>query len=230
MVSSWTDEIISAHVKDVSFADVGGLWGLVNEKITVAVQAGCRAATMIDIMPTNHRSWTEFDQRARSMGVTGYKKLQGNVDDLTLPDKAGTFDFVHCSGVIYHVPNPLHTLACLRALTNRFLLLASMTVPQQMNTEAGELSFAGGRTIFLPALDASTKRVLAHHFRALSINLAGITDDQYPWTSLAAYGPWWWLWTKETLAVMMQSTGFRVLDTRETWKGRAHAVFCERTV
>ena len=88
MVSSWTDEIISAHVKDVSFADVGGLWGLVNEKITVAVQAGCRAATMIDIMPTNHRSWTEFDQRARSMGVTGYKKLQGNVDDLTLPDKA----------------------------------------------------------------------------------------------------------------------------------------------
>jgi Methyltransferase domain len=228
MVPNWTDEVISSHVKDASFADVGGLWGLINEKITVAVKAGCQAATMIDIMPIGHQSWTEFDQRARSMGVTRYKKLQGNVDDPTLAEKAGTFDFVHCSGVIYHVPNPLYTLARLHALTRRFLVLVSMTVPQSVHTEMGEISFAGGRTIFLPSVDAPTKELLAQHFRALSINLAGITDDQYPWTSLAAYGPWWWLWTVDTLSVMVRSTGFRVLDTQETWQGRAHAVFCEK--
>src|SRR5260370_15450055 len=123
MVAGWVDEIISSHVKDASFADVGGLWGLVNEKITVAVNAGCRAATMIDIAPINHRLWSEFDQRARSVGVTEYRKLQGNVNDPVLLDKTGTFDFVHCSGVIYHVPSPLHTLACLHALTSRYLLL-----------------------------------------------------------------------------------------------------------
>jgi hypothetical protein len=228
MVANWVDEIISSHVKEASFADLGGLWGLVNEKVTVAVKARCRAATMIDIMPINHRSWTEFDQRARSMGVTGYRKLQGNVDDPTLADKAGTFDFIHCSGVIYHVPNPLYTLTRLHALTSRFLLLVSMTVPQRILTEAGEISFAGGRTVFLPAVDAPTKEVLAQHFRALGINLAGISDDQYPWTSVSAYGPWWWLWTQATLSVMLRSTGFKILEACETWAGRAHGLLCEK--
>jgi hypothetical protein len=228
MDAQWADEMISSHVKDASFADVGGLWGLVNEKITVAVKAGCQAATMIDIMPINHESWTEFDQRAISMGMTDYRKLQGNVDDPTLSNKAGTFDFVHCSGVIYHVPNPLHTLSCLRALTSRYLLLASMTVPRRITTNAGEISFVGGRTIFLPAIDAATKEILAEHFGALGISLAGVSDDQYPWTSVFSYGPWWWLWTEDTLSAMLRLTGFRVLETRETWVGRAHGFLCER--
>ena len=228
MVVQWADEIINSHVKEASFADIGGLWGLVNEKITVAVKAGCRAATMIDITPINHQLWSQFEERALSVGVTKYRKLQGNVDDPALLDKSGTFDFIHCSGVIYHVPNPLHTLARLHALTSRYLLLVSMTVPQQIVTDAGELSFAGGRTVFLPAVDAPTKEILAGHFHILGINLAGISDNRYPWTSLSAYGPWWWLWAEDTLSVMLRSTGFRVAEVRETWKGRAHSFLCEK--
>jgi hypothetical protein len=228
MVDVWANQIITSHVRDSRFADVGGLWGLINEKITVAVKAGCRAATMIDFMPMKHQSWSEFDRHAKSLGVAEYRKFLGNIDDPNLPDKVGTFDFVHCSGVIYHVPNPLHTLSRLYALTERFLFLGSMTVPTHVHTSAGEISFAGGRTVFLPAVDTPTKEILAEHFRALGIKLTGITDDQYPWTSLLAYGPWWWLWTEETLAVMARSSGFRILEIRETWRGRAHAVFCEK--
>src|SRR5260370_5500133 len=228
MVARWADEIISSRVKDANFADIGGMWGLVNEKITVAVKAGCRAATMIDIMPINHRIWGECAQRAQSAGVTEYRKLQGNVDDPALPDKGGTFDFIYCSGVIYHVPIPLHTLACLHALTGRFLLLASMTVPQRIITDAGEMSFGGGRTVFLPAVDPPTKKILGEYFLTLGIHLAGISDDQNPWTSLYAYGPWWWLWTENTLSVMLRSAGFRVIEARETWKGRAHGLLCEK--
>src|SRR5207245_2246771 len=172
MTIQWADEVINSHVKGATFADVGGLWGLLNEKITVAVRAGCRSATMIDITPIGHRFWTDFDQHARSAGVQEYKKVQGNLDDPALPNKAGTFDFVYCSGVIYHVPNPIYTLVRLYELTNRFLLLGSMTVPERITTEAGEISFSGGRTVFLPALDMPTKEVLAKHFRALGINLA----------------------------------------------------------
>ncbi len=228
MLVQWADEIITSHAKDASFADIGGLWGLVNEKITVAVKAGCRAATMIDIAPINDQLWSQFEERALSVGVTKYRKLQGNVDDLALLDKSGTFDFIHCSGVIYHVPNPLHTLARLHALTSRYLLLVSMTVPRQILTHAGELSFAGGRTVFLPAVDAPTKKILSEHFRALGINVAGISDDRYPWTSLSAYGPWWWLWAEDTLSAMLRSTGFQVAEARETWKGRAHGFLCEK--
>jgi Methyltransferase domain len=228
MAVNWADEVIGSHVKGVSFADIGGLWGLVNEKITVAVKAGCRTATMIDMQPSNHRLWEDFDQRAKSAGVTDYQKLQGNLDDPTLSDSAGTFDFVHCSGVIYHVPNPLYTLARLHELTRRYLLLVSMTVPQRISTAIGEVSFTGGRTVFLPAVDTLTKAILAHHFKSLGINLSGISDDQYPWASLSAYGPWWWLWTPDTLCKMLQITGFRVIETCETWVGRAHGLLCEK--
>jgi len=228
MIANWANEMIGSHVKDASFADIGGLWGVVNEKITVAVNSGCRSATMIDIMPIDHPIWSEFDVRARAAGITEYRKLQGNIDDPALSDRAGTFDFIHCSGVIYHVPNPLHTLARLHSLTRRFLLLVSMTVPERIRGDAGEISFAGGRTVFLPAVDAPTKEVLAGYFQTLGIKLAGITDDEYPWKSLSAYGPWWWLWTKDTLAAMARSAGFRVIEARETWEGRAHGVLCEK--
>src|SRR5262249_50045957 len=129
--------------KGAPFANVGGLWGLVNEKITVAVEAGCGSATMIDITPINHQFWRDFERRALSVGVTEYRKIQGNFDDPALPNRAGTFDFVYCSGVIYHVPNP-HTLARLHALTRQGSLLDSMTVLQPIHTEAVEMSFAGG--------------------------------------------------------------------------------------
>jgi hypothetical protein len=228
MVARWADEVIASYVKGGSFADVGGLWGLVNEKITVAVKAGCHTATMIDMTPMGHRFWNDFDERAKSAGVTEYRKLQGNLDDPALSDKAGTFDFVYCSGIIYHVPNPLYTLTRLHALTTRKLLLVSMTVPERVVTDVGDISFAGGRTVFLPAVDESTKEILARYFQALGINLAGISDDQNPWTSLSAYGPWWWLWTPDTLSAMLRSTGFRVLETRETWAGRAHGLLCEK--
>ena len=76
MVVQWADEIINSHVRDARLADIGGLWGLVNEKITVAVEAGCRAATMIDIAPINHRLWSHFEERALSMGVTKYQNYR----------------------------------------------------------------------------------------------------------------------------------------------------------
>ena len=228
MSVKWADEVIGSHVKGASFADIGGLWGLVNEKITVAVRAGCRTATMIDMTPSDHRLWHEFDQRAKSAGVTEYRKVQGNLDDPTLPDGVGAFDFVYCSGIIYHAPNPLYTLTRLHALTTRYLLLVSMTVPKRVSSEVGEISFSNGRTIFLPAVDASTKAILARHFKSLGINLSGISDDQYPWASLSAYGPWWWLWTPDTLCKMLQVTGFRVIETHETWVDRAHGLLCEK--
>ncbi|MGC2203241.1 MAG: hypothetical protein WA633_24265 [Stellaceae bacterium] len=45
MAIQWADEIIQKHVKGTAFADVGRLWGLVNEKITVAIKVADRTAT-----------------------------------------------------------------------------------------------------------------------------------------------------------------------------------------
>jgi hypothetical protein len=105
-----------------------------------------------------------------------------------------------------------------------------MTVPEQIVTGAGEISFRGGRTLFLPAVDPPTKKILAEHFQGLGIHLAGICDDQYLWVSRSLYAPWWWLWTVDTLSAMLQVSGFRVIDTQETWRRRAHGILCEKRV
>lgn len=41
----------------------------------------------------------------------------------------GTFDFVACLGLLYHLENPLRAFRNLRALTKTFLLVESMAVP-----------------------------------------------------------------------------------------------------
>ena len=45
------DDYIRRVVRGRSFADVGGLWGTVNEKVSVAAQAEARSVAMIDISP-----------------------------------------------------------------------------------------------------------------------------------------------------------------------------------
>ena len=48
-------------VKDKTFADVGGLWNTINEKVTVASLAGARDVTMIDLMDYKSHWWDKFD-------------------------------------------------------------------------------------------------------------------------------------------------------------------------
>lgn len=106
-----------------------------------------------------------------------------------------------------------HTLTC---SDQPVPVAVSMTVPQQICSDAGEISFTGGRTVFLPAVDAQTKKILAEHFQALGINLGGVCNDHYPWTSPGNYQPWWGLWTVETLCAMLQLIGFQVINAQET--------------
>jgi SAM-dependent methyltransferase len=51
-----------------------------------------------------------------------------NVEDSTLPE-IGTFDFVLCVGLLYHLENPLRAIRNLRAMTGKFLLVESMCIP-----------------------------------------------------------------------------------------------------
>ena len=55
--------------------------------------------------------------------------MQGDINDPDLPARLGRFDVVFCSGIIYHVPNPVLTLEQLRRLCGRVLILASPCFP-----------------------------------------------------------------------------------------------------
>src|SRR4051794_13465658 len=104
------NEWIARYASGRSFADVGGLWNTKNERISSAFRAGATRLAMIDMQPLGNHWWTQFDERCRELGVSGYESISGNIEDPKLLDVVGRFDFVHCSGVIYHIPNPMLTL------------------------------------------------------------------------------------------------------------------------
>jgi len=225
-----TDSIIQKHVEGLTFVDIGGLWGTNNERVTTALAAGASAATMMDYQLPGSEWWQKFHARAAELGFEGkYQSITANLDDLDITLKHGTFDFVHCSGIIYHTPSPFHTLMRLRAITNKYLILGSMTVPEHVVTPSGEIDMSDGAAYFIPSLSGRKKDIFRMHFAALGVDVHNIVSKEvHPWMFGAGdvnYGPWWWLWSPETLARMAEAAGFRRIAVYEAWPHRAHGIF-----
>ena len=70
--------------------------------------------------------------------------MQANIDDPGTPERVGSFDVVHCSGVLYHCPEPLYTLRQLRAITRETLVLGIATMPETVSSTAGFVSVEPG--------------------------------------------------------------------------------------
>src|SRR5260370_410077 len=68
-MSDIRDVFISRVVDGRSFAEVGGLWGTVNEKVSVAHQRGAQALAMFDTAPEGHMWWQKFEERRASLNV-----------------------------------------------------------------------------------------------------------------------------------------------------------------
>jgi hypothetical protein len=218
------DEFIQRVSAGKSFCDVGGLWGTVGEKVSVAHAAGAARLAMVDVEPEGTELWQSFDERMAAKGIAGVERISADINQGTFPDR---FDVVHCSGVIYHSPNPLQTLGALRRLAGEHLILGSVVVPNEIRNDAGSISFAAGQALFLPHVDEATLAVVRRHldepgFQALGVNLPTEwrADD---------YGPWWWLFTASVLRQLLAATGFVVVDEAPYGGGKACA-FLARSV
>lgn len=221
------DEWIKQRAPGRSFMDVGGLWGTRNEKVSVALKAGASRATMADIAPLDHHMWSDFDAHCARMGITRYAKARL---DITAPgdaEKSLQHDLVHCSGIIYHLPDPYTILANLRGLTGEWLILTSMVVPERIKNKAGTLDFPADRAAFVPSLTESTRKVVAEHFRAANVSIGGITQAmEEPWLwpdGRPNFGPWWWLMSPSFLRGMIQTGGFTVEDECWSWEGLSYS-------
>ena len=172
---------ISEAVSGKTFAEVGGLWGTVNEQVTGAARAGASATTMIDIAPTGEGEddlWQRFRERAASLGVPDTTCLNGSIDDPETARRAGSFDVVCCNGVLYHCPDPLHTVRQLRAITRETLLLGTVTMPETVSTSAGTVAVEPGAALLVPAIGDSQRAVFAEWLRELGdvhIQADGVT-------------------------------------------------------
>ena len=215
------DRFLHQVLSGKTFVDVGGLWGTVNERAAVAHFAGAAEITMLDMSPVGSHWWQKFDARREELQVPRVRALCGDVMKIATERYPPRFGVVHCSGILYHIPDQFQLLKALRTITGEHLILTSAITESHIVNDAGELRVPEGGALFLPAISADERAVLkAHWWPTLGDGSLGLTRDIPHW-HLDDFGPWWWLPTTGALARMCEVAGFEVREVEHLWGGHA---------
>lgn len=221
LASDPRDQFIAEVVSDQTFADVGGLWGVVNEKVSVAWRHRARDLTMIDVTldsPDPGGLWGKFRARMAELNIERYTCLSQDICDPSLAQQT-SFDVVHCSGVFYHHPHPLLMLEALRAITRRYLILTSSILPEVIENEYGRYQLPSSGVLFIPALGDSEFKIVKTFWERAGVQANGLTERAN--YRLRDFGPWWWLPTASALTAMCEVIGFKAIKSQLTWRDKA---------
>lgn len=214
-------KIVSAYVADKTFIDVGGLWGTKGEMVTHALKSGAKKATMCDAMPETSEWWQKFDSWASERGVTDYEKRVHDISDPRSREKLGTFDFVHCTGVLYHMPDVVGAFANLVSIMEEHLMVGSQVVPNWISNSEGEAVIPDDQPLLLPATSDTKRRIIKKYYEEIGVTneLAGATQPAKYFNGermKPSVGPWWWLMTPGFLERVARSLDLRVVDRIDT--------------
>ena len=198
------EAIVAEHVAGRSFLDVGCMWSVHGRVAFVAEEAGATGVTGIDVMGETPEYRAEHARRSSSM-----RFVQGDLHDPSTLEAAGPHDVVWCSGVLYHAPNPIHTLECLRSVCGETLLLATEVLP--------DMPGVPGACVLYPALDDAGRRAYA---AAPGGEAIGVTT---PYDADAGFGNWFWGITPSALSGMLKVAGFAEPDAR-WWLSPFHLI------
>ncbi|MEG4214706.1 tetratricopeptide repeat protein [Microcoleus sp. Pol14C6] len=215
------DRYIARVAKGKTFAEVGGLWGTVSEKVSVASKYGAVSLTMIDAMPASMHWWQDFHDRMTSLNIANYDCINQDITQIQLADIGEPYDVVHCAGVLYHHPHPLQILVALRQITREHLIFTSAITQEVIENELGRYEIPASGVMFIPALDDAERAILTAYWRTYINNnqLIGITEKAvFDMNNFAAC---WWLPTATALEAMCKVAGFNVLDKGLTWDNNA---------
>jgi hypothetical protein len=160
------------------------MWTIHGALCFAAEDAGATAVTGVDVMAPTEPFLAEIARRGSKVRFVG-----GDVHDPATVAEIGRHDVVWCSGVLYHAPHPLLTLARLREITGDTLLLATETVaetPGRRNT-----------CIIAPGRD--------EHPNSEPATGAG-----------QGFGPWYWGIAPSALRTMLKLSGFEVVEEFRT--------------
>jgi len=207
----WIQDI----VKDKTFVDVGGLWHTL-ERVTEASLAGASEVTMIDGMKESSRWWDKFDKRCKEKGVVCKNKISIDINDLSLLERVGTFDVVHCMGVLYHCPNPIHTLNQLYSITNDYLILGTTRIPSNLEDPRFPIDVPAGGILLSEVLTEKQKEICINFYDLKKSNLFydGRKDEvlQYREKLNTHTRPWWYFFTDEYIEYILKICGFKILS------------------
>jgi hypothetical protein len=229
---------ISSNVAGKTFADVGGIGvDAVNERVTLASKSGAHSVAMIDILPKEHHLWELFHQRCREEAINDVQCFDGiDINDPDLLSKVGAYDFVNCTGVVYHLPNPVWGVERLSKIVREYLMINTVIVPPKIETKRGRLAFPGSIAVFMPGLNPKERDVLDSYYMEkfdLSIDVMAPTQDAVapvcPWmeSGKSTCLPFWWLFTEGSFVALVEMMGFEIIDT-DLWRNHALSVLARR--
>jgi SAM-dependent methyltransferase len=190
-----------------SFVDVGCMWNVDGAYAFHALDQGAVGVTGIDVMGATDHFHAENARRGSRVTF-----VQADINDPTLPARLGKVDVVFCSGVLYHMPNPLTTLEQLRALCGRTLILGSATIPELHIPQVA---------VYYPFLDARFHRTLVRRTDHTKFGLD--TAFRHDWR----YANWFWGLTPSCVRAMLATTGFDTLEVY-TWRSAVCIVCAPR--
>jgi hypothetical protein len=229
---------ISSLVPGRTFADVGGIGvNAMNEKVSLACRSGAQSATMIDIRPSDYYEWDLFHQRCRTAGVEGYHCIDRiDINDAELVNKVGVYDIVHCTGIVYHLPNPVWGVANLCKTVGEYLIINTVILPPRIANEHGTLEFGGSTVLFMPGLNPVERRILnAHYMKKFGFTIDDMSPaldaekPDCPWfeNGETTCWPYWWLFSKDSFIALITMMGFTVVDSA-LWEEHALTLLVKR--
>ena len=140
------DEFLQRVVGGKTFAEIGGLWGATQERVSVAHGFGATQLAMIDVLPPLNEWWKAFDHRMTEMGIADrVATLSG---DITM--RAGPYDVTHSSGILYHLPSPIDYLIALYRITSEYCILTSAIHPPEISNRFGSVKLEPARRSSCP--------------------------------------------------------------------------------
>lgn len=210
------DRWISERVPNCSFMDIGGLWGLTGEKITVAHRYGASSLTMVDHLD-NDELWKAFRDRTEGLDVK-VSNLDIEYDDVE--NRIEKADVVYCNGLLYHSANPLHFLQQVAAVTGEYLCLGSI--------HSGRYGSEAEYSVFVPVAPRSYMQN-EYNF-PIGSPAYGITVEEIEWMKEGRPNarPFWWLHSKLTIQKMLELVGFEVEKAIDCWDNRVVKFLCRR--
>jgi 2-polyprenyl-3-methyl-5-hydroxy-6-metoxy-1,4-benzoquinol methylase len=222
------DHFIGRVAKDRSFADVGGLYGTVSEKVSVAHGHGATELTMIDIVPEGNELWQAFSDRMQHLGISEYETISSSILDLAEAPDPPRYDVVHCTGVLYHMPDPMRLLSALRRITQKYLVLGSAVTATSISGNGETLNVPSAASLFVPALRERERAILEGYWRPfVGSDALGLTREQEPW-DVEDFAPWWWLPTVDCMRSMCESAGFAYEGGAHYWNDNAYVMLLSR--
>ena len=171
------------------------MWGISGHFCFLAEDSGAREVTGVDVMHP-----TEEFRAKKSSKNSRIRFVEGDFHDPVIQSEIGVCNVVLCSGVLYHVPNPLETILDLRKICDEVLILATAVIPEMEIKNAA---------VFWPNLDEHERRLWN---RRLGTQV-GITT---PYDPSEGYGNWIWGLSPSAIVSMLKIAGFTVEQHKVT--------------